>query len=54
MAIVHWTCFPPTKGLLVGLCYLLNGLFDGWLRSHPQGPLEWLWKKATWINVGKL
>ncbi len=20
-----------------------------WLRSHRQGPLEWLWKKATWI-----
>lgn len=24
-----------------------------WLRSHRQGPLEWLWKKATWIKVGK-
>lgn len=21
-----------------------------WLRSHRQGPLEWLWKKATWIK----
>lgn len=24
-----------------------------WLRSHRQGPLEWLWKKATWIKLGK-
>lgn len=19
-----------------------------WLRTHPQGPLEWLWRWATW------
>ncbi len=24
-----------------------------WLRSHRQGPLEWLWKKATWIKIGE-
>jgi len=24
-----------------------------WLRSHRHGPLEWLWKKATWIKIGK-
>jgi uncharacterized protein len=24
-----------------------------WLRSHRQGPLEWLWKKATWVKTGK-
>ncbi len=24
-----------------------------WLRSHHQGPLEFLWKKATWIKIGK-
>lgn len=23
-----------------------------WLRSHRQGPLEWLWKKATWMKIG--
>ena len=21
-----------------------------WMRSHRQGPVEWLWKKATWIG----
>lgn len=24
-----------------------------WLRTHRQDPLEWLWKKATWIKIGK-
>ncbi|MCC8199562.1 MAG: DUF418 domain-containing protein [Tannerellaceae bacterium] len=23
-----------------------------WLRSYHQGPLEWLWKKATWMKIG--
>ena len=22
-----------------------------WLSSHRHGPLEWIWKKLTWINV---
>ncbi|MDE6263564.1 MAG: DUF418 domain-containing protein, partial [Paramuribaculum sp.] len=21
-----------------------------WLRSHKQGPLEYLWKKGTWLR----
>lgn len=21
-----------------------------WLKTHRQGPLEWIWKKLTWIN----
>lgn len=24
-----------------------------WLKSHRQGPLEWIWKKLTWINAPK-
>lgn len=24
-----------------------------WMRSHNHGPLEWLWKKATWIGAKK-
>lgn len=24
-----------------------------WLSCHRQGPLEWIWKRLTWINSGK-
>lgn len=24
-----------------------------WLKKHRHGPLEWIWKKLTWINAGK-
>ncbi len=24
-----------------------------WLRTHPQGPLEDLWKRGTWLNWQK-
>ncbi len=24
-----------------------------WLKNHQHGPFEWLWKKATWINIIK-
>lgn len=45
----------------VTVCFLMGiGMFliqfffcRWWLRTHRQGPLEWLWKKATWIKVGK-
>lgn len=23
-----------------------------WLKRHRQGPLEWAWKKATWVDIG--
>ena len=23
-----------------------------WLKRRRQGPLEWAWKKATWVNIG--
>lgn len=34
----------------VGVFLLQFVLCRWWLRSHRQGPLEWLWKKATWIK----
>jgi len=42
-----------TVCFLMGIgVFLLQFLFcRWWLRSHRQGPLEWLWKKATWIKL---
>lgn len=44
-----------TVCFLMGISvFLLQYFFcRWWLRSHRQGPLEWLWKKATWIKIGK-
>lgn len=44
-----------TASFLIGISvFLLQYFFcRWWLRSHRQGPLEWLWKKATWIKIGK-
>ncbi len=37
----------------IGVFFLQCLFCHWWLRSHRQGPLEWLWKKATWIKIGK-
>ena len=44
-----------TACFLMGIGMFLIQFFfcRWWLRSHRQGPLEWLWKKATWIKIGK-
>jgi len=44
-----------TVCFLMGIgMFLIQFLFSHWwMRSHRQGPLEWLWKKATWIKIGK-
>jgi uncharacterized protein len=44
-----------TVSLLIGVAVLLVQwrLCALWLRSHRQGPLEWLWKRATWIKTTK-
>lgn len=41
-----------TLSLLIGLgiSALLAVLSRLWLRNHRQGPLEYLWKKLTWIK----
>ena len=36
------------------LLFLLQLAFcHWWMRSHRHGPSEYLWKKATWIKIGK-
>ena len=39
-------------GLLIAICiFSVLLLFSRlWLRTHEQGPLEWLWKKGTWMR----
>ena len=42
----------PLGGLAAGLLlFLANVLFSRWwLRDHPYGPLEWLWRSATYAH----
>ncbi len=42
-----------TVCFLIGICVFLAQYHfcRWWLRTHQQGYLEWLWKKATWIKV---
>ena len=44
-----------TYCLLIGVgLALLQGVFSWWwLKGHKQGPLEFLWHKATWLTLGK-
>ncbi len=43
----------------ITVCFLMGvGMFliqlyfsRWWMRSHCHGPLEWLWKKATWVGI---
>ncbi|MCD7970804.1 MAG: DUF418 domain-containing protein [Alistipes sp.] len=37
----------------VGVFFLQYFFCRWWLKSHRQGPLEWLWKKATWVGTAK-
>lgn len=37
----------------IGVFFLQYFFCHWWLRTHRQGPLEWLWKKATWVKIGK-
>jgi uncharacterized protein len=44
-----------TYSLLIGITlFLLQlGFCTWWLKTHKQGPLEYLWHKATWISFAK-
>lgn len=41
-----------TLSLLIGLGIVIIQIWWSglWLRHHRQGPLEWLWKRLTWIK----
>ena len=43
-----------TVSLLIGIAvFILQVMFcRWWLRSHKQGPLEYIWHKWTWIGTG--
>ncbi len=42
-------------GLFIGITlFFINLAFcKWWLKTHMQGPLEYLWYKATWVGFGK-
>jgi len=55
MLFYHWGFYLQlgiTASILLGvLLFLLQLAFcHWWMQSHTHGPLEYLWKRATWIN----
>lgn len=44
-----------TYSLLIGIVLFILQLYfcKWWLSKHRQGPLEYIWHKATWISFGK-
>ncbi len=58
MLFYHWGFFLQlgiTASICLGiLLFLLQLAFcHWWMRTHTHGPLEYLWKRATWINSRK-
>lgn len=51
-----WKVAGSTVSLLIGIIVLIFQIMlsHWWLKSHQQGPLEYLWKQATWINHRKI
>jgi uncharacterized protein len=43
-----------TYAVLIGLAMVIVQYAFGryWFKNHPRGPLEGLWRKLTWINIG--
>ncbi len=43
-----------TYAVLIGLAMVVVQYLFGryWFRHHPRGPLEGLWRKLTWMNIG--
>ena len=48
---LHYVC-DFTRSLLVGIgIFAVQYIFARWwFKNHKQGPLEYIWKKATWIG----
>lgn len=46
-----WCKTGPAESLLIAISIILLQLFFSrhWLCNHKQGPLEYIWKKATWL-----
>ena len=43
-----------TGSILIALCIFTQLIFSRWwLARHKQGPLEFLWRKGTWIGTGR-
>jgi uncharacterized protein len=53
LGLVEYT--GATYSLLIGITlFILQLSFcKWWLSNHRQGPLEYIWHKATWISIGK-
>lgn len=50
-----WDKTGPFESVLIGIAIFLIMLWFSrrWLSTHRQGPLEYLWKKGTWVSMGK-
>ncbi len=46
-----WDDLGTTYSVFVGVAIIAAQMVfcRWWLRSHRQGPIEWAWKKATWL-----
>ncbi|WP_281299133.1 DUF418 domain-containing protein [Flavobacterium limnophilum] len=53
LGLVEYT--GATYSLLIGIGLFILQLFfcKWWLAKYKQGPLEYIWHKATWISFGK-
>ncbi len=51
-----WDSVGPALSVLIGLAIFMAQLMFSryWLGRHKQGPLEYLWKRGTWIGAGSL
>jgi len=53
LALYKYTSITVCFLIGIGIFFIQFFFCHWWMRTHRQGPLEWLWKKATWIKIGK-